>query len=367
MTILHIQKFKGISGSENHLLDLLPALNSEIPCEFLALEEPGYPQTEFLKRFEERGIRVHRMILQRAFSPALIWKLSRFIKAGGYELVHTHLIHADINAGFAAFLAGVPSVSSKHGWDIYDRLSRAQTWLLRLASKLPKKIITISNALVPFVTKVEAVPLSKITVIHYGLNPPPVKDFGDEVSFKSSQTQLLYVGRLVPEKGVFELLDAMASVLRDGLSVSLDMAGTGPLQEALAARIQELGIGAQVKLLGFCTDVMALERSHHALILPTYGEGFGLVCLEAMAAKRAVLASQVTSLPEIVVDGVTGLLFEARSAAAIVAAIKQVAGQNMRLWAMGEAGHQRLLSDFTQGKMVAKTLALYREILQKKP
>lgn len=360
--ILHIQKIKGISGSEKHLVDLLTGLVKDFEIHFLFLEEPNLSQDVYASFFKESGVVLHRMTLSGNIDIPLIFRLARFIRTEHFALIHTHLIHADIHGAFAAKLAGVPSVSSKHGWDIYERMNFSQRKLLQLASRLPKAFISISKALVPFVNQYEGVSPNKITVISYGLDPVQVPSFSPQL-FEESALRLFYLGRLVAEKGVFELIDAMAELKAQGSQVYLDMAGMGPLFEELKRHIQKRNVIDRVQLLGFQNDVMSLIANHHALILPTYGEGFGLVCLEAMAMKRAVLASHVTSLPDIIVDGVTGVLFEARSSQSIVQAIQPLLGQQATLKKMGEVGYERLLTHFSSKAMVDSTAAFYRQLL----
>jgi glycosyltransferase involved in cell wall biosynthesis len=361
--ILHIQKVKGISGSEKHLVDLLTGLAKVFEIHFLFLEEPSLSQDVYAAFFKDTGVTIHRMAVSGNIDLPLIFRLARFIRMERFDLIHTHLIHADIHGAFAAKLAGVPSVSSKHGWDIYERMNFPQRKLLQLASRLPKAFISISQALVSFVYQYEGVAPEKIKVIPYGLDPVSMAHFPSQI-FAESALRLFYLGRLVPEKGVFELIDAMAELKRHGAQIYLDMAGMGPLFEDLKRYIQNKDLGECVQLLGFQTDVMSLLANHHALILPTYGEGFGLVCLEAMAMKRAVLASHVTSLPDIVVDGVTGMLFEARSSQAIVKTVQSLLGQMSTLEKMGEAGYERLLTHFSSKNMIDSTVTFYRQLLQ---
>lgn len=363
--ILHIQKAKGISGSEKHLIDLLSGLvshglASQHEIHFLILEEPDLPQDEFAQALAQVGVVVHQEKIHRHFDGRLIFKLRHFFKKNSFSLIHTHLIHADIHAGFAARLAGLPQVSTKHGWDIYDKMSWSQRALLRLASRKTRAFIAISRALVPFLCCHEKIPESKITVIHYGLDPDSKKS-SEKLAPPHESLKLLYLGRLVPEKGLRELLLGLKEVQSRGLDCHLSLAGLGPFDKALRVIVEKEKI-SHVDFLGFCRDIDVLLASHHALILPSYGEGFGLVCLEAMAAKRPVLASNVTALPEIVIDGETGFLFAPRSVPAIVAVLCRAHSERNRLPEIGEAGYRRLLENFSKRRMIEATLNFYERL-----
>lgn len=364
--ILHIQKAKGISGSEKHLVDLLSGLVSHdlaknLESHFLILEEPHLPQDELAQKLADVGVVVHRERIHHHFDGRLIFKLCRFFKKEKFTLIHTHLIHADIHAGFAARLLGIPQVSTKHGWDIYEKMSWLQQALLRLASRKTRAFIAISHALVPFLCRHEKISENKITVIHYGLDPD-FKKISKKPSPPDGPLKLLYLGRLVPEKGLRELLMALKNVQSHSLDFHLSLAGSGPFEKDLQSIVEKEKI-VNVSFLGFCRDIDALLANHHALILPSYGEGFGLVCLEAMAARRPILATNVTALPEIVIDGETGFLFAPRSTAAITEVLSRVDSEQNRLPIMGEAGYHRLLKYFSQGRMIEATLEFYGKLI----
>ena len=117
--------------------------------------------------------------------------------------------------------------------------------------------------------------------------------------------------------------------------LTLDVAGRGPLEPALKAYARELGLDDAVRFLGFVSPVAAAIEDAAIVVVPSLGEGFGMVALEAMERARPVIASAVGGLPEIVADGETGLVVPPGDAEALAEAIVALAGDLARAAAMG--------------------------------
>src|SRR5206468_8794383 len=135
----------------------------------------------------------------------------------------------------------------------------------------------------------------------------------------------------------------------------LDIAGRGPLENALRALARELGIAEAVSFLGQVAPIQSAIESAGAVVVPSLGEGFGMVALEAMERGRPVVAAAVGGLAEIVVDGVTGLLVPSGEVEPLAAAIVRL-GRDPELAArMGRAGRERALADFPQERATDRT------------
>jgi glycosyltransferase involved in cell wall biosynthesis len=125
-----------------------------------------------------------------------------------------------------------------------------------------------------------------------------------------------------------------------------------------------LGISERVHFLGWREDAGALMAQLEIFVAPSLWEGFGLVFLEAMAQACPVIASRVSSIPEVVEDGVTGLLVPPNDAASLAEAIQSLLDDPSRAQAMGTAGRARLQTHFSEQKMIEQTAALYRNVIQ---
>jgi glycosyltransferase involved in cell wall biosynthesis len=178
---------------------------------------------------------------------------------------------------------------------------------------------------------------------------------------------LLSVGRLDPQKGYETLLRATALALQKMPDLRLWIVGDTQLggetyRARLLALADELSLGERVQFLGVRRDVPALLAHAYALVMASRWEGFGLVFLEAMAAARPIIATRVSAVPEVVEDGVTGLLVPPDDPAALAEAILHLASDPDLAQRLGQAGWVRLRTHFRVEEMVHQTIRVYKEV-----
>jgi glycosyltransferase involved in cell wall biosynthesis len=174
------------------------------------------------------------------------------------------------------------------------------------------------------------------------------------------------VGRLALQKGQRHLILAMPLLLERVPRAHAVIAGGGDLEDYLRDLSVEVGVADRVHVLGPRRDVPALMHAIDVFAMPSIWEGFGLVLLEAMAAGRPVVASRVATIPEVVVDGETGVLVPAGDPVALAEALAGLAHDSERARSFGEAGRERLRTRFSIEKMVGDTELLYRELLEER-
>jgi glycosyltransferase involved in cell wall biosynthesis len=355
--VLHVVKASGISGAENHLLLLLPQLRERGWDVRLALLHEGEPGAEELAtRLEDVGVPVERVRLRWAGDPIAFVGLLRFVRRQRPAILHTHLVHADFHGLTAGALARVPvRISTKHGFNEF-RASRVFAVADRRVGSLAHEHVAISRGLARYLAESEGFTEQGFTVIHYGVEP---RD--DPQPYADAAPRLLCVGRLIPIKGHEVLLRAFAEARRAVPALSLDLAGSGPLEPDLRARAASLGLDGAVRFLGHVAPPPFADALF--VVVPSLGEGFGMVALEAMERGRAVVASAVGGLPEIVADGETGLVVPRGDAEALAAALVELASDGNRARALGEAGRQRALAEFRQERCTERHEELYRAAL----
>ena len=363
MTIVHIAKMTGVAGTENHLLALLRGLRAHgVDLKLLVLVEPGKALDGYIAHMNTLGVPAEGILIRRDFDPVLIGDLAR--RLTGATLVHTHLIHADIHGVLATKRAGIRRlVSSGHNDDRFRHLLPIrlfQGWFWRQASAG----IAISEALRQFMIAFEFAPPAKVHTVHYGLDPqsipvdPCARDaLRQQLKLAPTTPIVGSVCRLVDQKGLIYALQAIAKVHDSLPALHYVIAGDGPLREPLQAEAVQFGIADRVHFLGWQDNGCGLMQAYDALLIPSLWEGFGLVALEAMAARIPVIASRVSALPEIVVDGETGYLVAPRDGDGLAVAIGRLYSEGTHT--LGENGRRRLESEFTVDRMVEKTLAVY--------
>jgi glycosyltransferase involved in cell wall biosynthesis len=165
--------------------------------------------------------------------------------------------------------------------------------------------------------------------------------------------------RLEPVKGLRYLLEALAALTRQFDDLRLEIAGDGSLRSYLQQESQRRGISSQVSFIGWRDDLPTVMAGWDVFVLPSLDEGFPIAALEAMAAGLPVIASAVGGLLELVQDGETGSLVSAAAPAELTSRLRELIFDERRREAMGFAGRQRALRDFSIARMVEQTVAVY--------
>lgn len=357
--VLHAQKVAGISGSEAHLLQLLPDLRARgLDVRFLMLHEGEPGAWEFARELRGRGVPLEGVRLRADVDPIALGEVVARLVRIRPRILHTHLVHADVYGQLAGALTGVPlRLSTKHGFNEF-REGRWFGLADRTVGSLAHVHIAISQGLARYLAETEGFREEVFEIVHYGI---AARDTFSP--YVGAEPRLLCIGRLIPIKGHLVLLRALARARARVPGVTLDVAGRGPLGPALKAYARELGLGEAVRFLGFVSPVEeAIERAA-IVVVPSLGEGFGMVALEAMERGRPVIASAVGGLPEIVADGETGLVVPPGDAEALADAIVALAGDLERAAAMGRAGRARALAEFTPERCADRIEALYAAVL----
>lgn len=174
-------------------------------------------------------------------------------------------------------------------------------------------------------------------------------------------------GRLVPLKGFATLLEAFAALSRDRPGISLEIAGSGPEEQALRQQAATLGIAGAVRFLGWCDDLGGAMQRWHLYCHPAAEEALGITVLQAMAAGLPVIASDVGGLPEVVTDGVTGYLVAPGSPAALAERMRPLLESSDLRCRIGAAARQSIRDRFSEAQMAGKIVAVYDRVLSAQP
>lgn len=370
MRVLHVQRAKGIGGSERHLLTLLPGLAAEgvdVRMHVLAAGDGA----RFVDELENAGVSTSSSAAGPDVNPLSVATLVAEIRRFRPDVVHTHLVHADLHGQVAALLTRVPGVSSVHGTPaFYQR--HPYRLVGRSVGKMARRRIAISEHVARFVRHLGLAPADHIRVVPYGIAIDTMRTTVAEArsararyGFAVSERVIGVAARLIPGKGHDVLIEGFGDVARSDDTLRLAIAGTGPEQPRLEALAASTCPSGAVRFLGFVDDVRGFFAACDVLAFPTQpelGEGFGLAALEAMAAGRPVVATDVGSLPEVVDHGVTGMLVPAHSAQALGATVARLATDPELSVRLGTAGAERAATCFPLSLMVERTRRVYEEL-----
>ncbi len=333
----------------------LPAVETYegTPLYRLPLRTPG----PGLKAWVSYGL-THRAVRRR---------LLDLLREHRTELLHVQCVSANaFYAGLARRALGLPLVVTTQGERTMDAGQIYQRWpfmprLLHTLLDEADHVTACSADTLADVERFRGAPLGERAEVVY--NGIAAGDFEDVVPYPHPRPYLLGIGRLVPQKGFDVLLRAFA---RAGLpGHDLLLAGEGPERGALEGLAAELGLGARVRFVGRVdrATAAALFRGCTFFVLPSRQEPLGIVNLEAMAAGKAVAASAVGGVPEIVLDGQTGLLVPGEDVGALAAALSRLASDAGLRAALGEAGRRRAGEMFTWGSIADRYERIYARLL----
>ena len=363
MKVLHLHKVTGISGSEAHLLALLPALRERgVDARFLGLDVPGSDAPRFYEALDGVDVPHASVRCGADVSPRMARDVIRAVRAERPDLIHTHLVHADVYGAVAARALRIPVVSTRHNDDRY--LLGPFRYVDRAFARPARRLIAISDAVRHFLERAGYDP-AKLVTIHYGLDelpstpsePPPAA-----AGIATEAPLALAVGRLIAQKDHATLLRAFARVRAEVPDARLAILGSGPLEAETRTLATELGLDDAVALPGR-TDIRDWLERADVFVHTSRWEGFGIVLLEAMLAGLPIVATRVSAVPEVVADGETGMLVEAGDVDGLAAALQALLTDRERARALGEAGRRRAREEFSVARMAERTQAVYDDVL----
>jgi glycosyltransferase involved in cell wall biosynthesis len=322
----------------------------------------------FVSELEARGIETSTVRAGPNFNPRLVSSLRREIRRWEPDVVHTHLVHADLHGQLAARLAGTPCLSTVHG-QIFVSAGPYRA-AARVLAALTPLTIAISHHLRRDLERSGQRRPGSVRVVHYGIDATGWRATDAEraalrraFGLAPEETAVAICSRLIPGKGHELLLEATERALERAPTLRVLIAGDGPLRGALERHAEQLPPGT-VRLLGFVDDIPSLMKACDMLVFPTspeLDEGFGLAALEAMAAERPVVATRVGGLPEVVEDRRTGILVPPGDPAGLADALVELATQPALRVELGRRGAERAAVEFGIARMVSRTLDVYRE------
>jgi glycosyltransferase involved in cell wall biosynthesis len=281
--------------------------------------------------------------------------LARHLRDQGVTHLHGHFAQASATvAMLAARLADIPFSFTLHGpADFND----PRLWRLDAKIAAAKFVACISHycrSQGMLVSPVGDWP--KLKIIHCGVEP------GRYVGHPAQGKEILFVGRLAAAKGVPVLIEALPQIRGTHPEAHLTLIGDGPERGFLEDRVRRLGLSDAVTFAGYRSQDEVAEALDRAAIfaLPSFAEGVPVVLMEAMAARRPVVATRITGIPELVEDGVSGRLVVPGDVTSLASAISDILADPAAAARMGENGRAKVEAEFDIRREATKLAALFR-------
>jgi glycosyltransferase involved in cell wall biosynthesis len=305
--------------------------------------------------------------------------LIRFLKKERYHIVHTHNSKAGFVGRLAAKSASVPViVHTVHGFAFHDREPAWRQMLFRnlerLASRWCDRMIFISQPLIEWALQERIVDRQKVLKIYSGIELThfhPVtedekKSLRRKWGIREESAVIGIVSKLWEGKGHEILIRAFKELKEEINDALLAIVGEGYLHGRLVNLVHRLGLADSVIFTGFQMDVSEIMATFDVAVLPSLFEGMGRVLLEAMAMEKPVVASRVGGIPDLVHDGVNGILIAPGSVQELTSSLLKTLRNPVMAREMGKQGRKRIKAEFSVDTMVQSIQRVYHELLQKK-
>ncbi len=360
LRILHVDSERSWRGGERQVLELMRRQRAH--GDHPELAAPA--QSALYRKAMAEEFPVHGVSMRGTWDVASAMALAALHRSVRPDLVHWHAARAHAIGALAALLAPGPArILSRR----VDFLVRRNPGSVLLYSLPIDAIIAISEGVRRALIQ-SGVSAGRIRVVPSGIDLSPYEAPFDRVELRrrlgiaDDERIVLQVAALAPHKSQSDLLEAAAQALRTRPELRFWIAGEGALRSELEAQQKRLGLEQTVRLLGFREDVTDLLRAADIFCVSSNLEGLGTSTLDAMAAGLPVVATRVGGIPEIVADGVSGILVAPRDPSGLAGAIVALAADPARRAAMGAAGRGRV-QEFSADRTSEGTHRVYLEAL----
>jgi glycosyltransferase involved in cell wall biosynthesis len=360
MRVLQIISTIGYYGSESVVSALCSELRSRnAGLALCILTSRTQRSRALIERAVETGIPSLEICCDGRLDWQAIRSLRRFIRDQKITVIHSHNYKSNFYALLASLGLNVQLVSTCHNWAYTTRNLRIYAALDRRVLRHFSRVAAVSQQVSEALVRA-GIPAHRVTRIDNGIQ---VKQFANAVP-PASRTEGITIGtvcRLVPEKGVADLLHSAKDILLRHRNVRFLIAGDGPARREFEELAHKLGISSHVTFSGFCKDMPSTYAAMDIFVLPSWNEGMPMSVIEAMAAGKPVVATFVGSLPQIITNE-TGFLI-APGDRQTLAKVLAVLIENRELrQSMGREAVIRARKSFSVQTMADSYFRIYEEV-----
>lgn len=372
MKVLHLISGGDKGGAKTHVINLLQELNKRLSVKVIC-----FMKGPFYYEAKEKGINIQVYEQRKRYDLSVIKNLIKEIKKENYALIHSHgaranfvtymvkkfypipavtTIHSDYKLDFKGsfyknlIYKNINYLSLKH-MDYYIAVSESFREMLIERNFKPEGIMTVYNGI--NMEEVEAVKINEHFFEEYGI-------FTDKNIVKVG-----ILARLHPVKGVAIFIKAAQQVLQKRQDVEFFIGGDGEEKEKLRKLAKELGVDNKLHFLGYIEDPYSFISQIDINTNTSYSESFPYVILEGGVFKRPIIASNVGGIKELVIDGETGLLFEAGDVETLSSHILTLVEKEELRKNLGNNLYNRIKKYYTAEKMADQQVSIYQQILNK--
>ncbi len=362
--VLHVIDSLHLGGAQEVVLNLATCGDrSRFHHEVATLHGRGV----YWRRLSEKLIPLHSLSPHKFF-PWYLVSLPALLRSGTFDILHCHLVAANILAKPIGRACGIPVLlNHDHTNDDYRATQRVRLALDRLSNQCASHIIAVSESCREFLIERENVPPDKISLIQNAIDLERFSADGAG-SKREARTALglpedvpivAGVGRLNPQKNFALFLQVAASLLTTHPRTQFVIAGEGPQEAALKRLVADLGLGGRVHFTGYLRDTRRIYEACDILLMPSLFEGLPMTLLEAMAMRVPVVASRLDGIAEVVEEGRDGFLVRSGDAEGFAECLGRLLDDPALAQAIGGAACEKVTRSFSAARLCSEVEAVY--------
>jgi glycosyltransferase involved in cell wall biosynthesis len=367
MNVVHLTDSPFFGGPERQMLGMAVNLPPSVRTRILCFRD-GLTGAPFMEKLQKAGVPARMLAHANPHFGRMIADVVAELREQRADLLVCHGYKADLLGSIAARWARVPVISVSRGWTGHTRKVRMNETLDRMALRFMRTVVCVSEGQAVKVRRAGVRP-SRVRVIRNAIDTSrfdgPAGDGREQLQrlFRTPRdTIVVGIGRLSPEKGFDQLIEAAGQVAQELPGVGVVLVGEGPSRAGLEQCIRERRLEDHVVLAGFRSDVDALMRGADLLAQSSHTEGLPNVVLEACAAGIAIVATDVGGTGEVIVDGETGYLVPAGNPRRLATRMLELLRDAALRRTMGERARTRVRTEFSFGAQCAQYVELFASL-----
>lgn len=369
MKILHLISTTGFYGAEKVVINLAKGLQTSGHNVVVGtLLDEKRSDRILTKHARESGIQIIEIPCNGKYDRRTIPFINKYMPEEQFDIVHSHGYKANFYAGFSHLPAGCKRVATCHNWLGKSPKMLFYRWLDKKVLERFDAIIAVSELIRREIEKA-GISSGKINKIYNGIiigeysqNEGKADSVRKEFNISAADKVIGCVGRLSPEKGHQSLIKAIAGIKGELPNIKALIVGDGPLLGQLSNLAHKLNVFNQVIFTGVRQDIPDILAAIDIFVLPSSIEGLPLALLEAMAAKKPVIATRVGEVPQVIEHEVSGFLIQPNHHEELTEMIKYALNNQEKARQVAEKGFAELQARFSMQKMVESYSHLYLKL-----
>ena len=369
--ILHLISSAGFFGAENVVIELAKQLLASNYEPIIGVFNNIHNNhTEIADVAKSYNLKVKLFTCNGQFDLKTIMTIRNFIKKNDILIIHSHGYKSNFYALMAnLYNKNLSSITTCHLWTqasfknrIYESLDKK--WLNRF-----DRIVTVSDELMDEVLT-RRISESKVTTIYNGIDLDRfndvfnINDIRKKLNIPSHFKVIGTIGRLNEQKGHVFIIESAPQILKAFPDTIFVIVGDGYLKQTLQEKVVDAKLEKNFIFTGIYKNIPEILAAMDIFILPSLAEGLPMALLEAMAAKKPIIASKVGSIPDVIIPNETGLLIEPRDVSSLEKSIIELLNDKNKAARLAENGYKTIINKFSSKIMAKKYLDIYETLLR---